>query len=45
MAIALHHPVKIIIAAFATLIFNIFLMPFLGTEFQRLTIPVNSVFP
>lgn len=34
MAIALHHPVKIIIAAFATLIFNIFLMPFLGTEFQ-----------
>lgn len=45
MAIALHHPVKIIITAFATLIFNIFLMPFLGTEFQRLTIPVNSVFP
>lgn len=34
MAIAIRHPVKIIIAAFATLVFNIFLIPFLGTELQ-----------
>ncbi len=34
MAIAIHHPWKIILVSFATLLFNFLLMPFLGTELQ-----------
>ncbi len=34
MKVAIGHPWKLILISFATLVFNIFLMPFLGTELQ-----------
>lgn len=34
MGVAVHHPKKIIAIAFATLLFNLLLVPFLGTELQ-----------